>query len=104
MGKTIDLFTGKEIPSDPILTVTQSLVKSSDIKDTTNIDFTDPSNNNWEEVLQRNEVLTPKIIIDQFQVVLAALIKGDKIDIDYCHFMFDQCKGWEESDKFIIIE
>lgn len=104
MGKIIDLFTGKEIPSEPILTVTQSLVKSSDIKDTTNIDFTDPSNNNWEEVLQRNEVLTPKIIIDQFQEVLAALIKGDKIDMGYCHFMFEQCRDWKISDQFVITE
>lgn len=104
MGKIIDLFTGKEIPSEPVLTVTQSLVKSTDIKDRTNIDFTDHSNNNWEEVLQRNGVLTPKIIIDQFQGVLATLIKGEKIDIDYCHFMFDQCKNWEISDQFVITE
>ena len=104
MGKIIDLFTSKEIPSESILTVTQSLIKSTNIKDRTHIDFTDPSNNNWEEVLQRNEVLTPKILIDQFQGVLATLIKGDKIDMNYCHFMFEQCKDWEESDKFIIVE
>ena len=42
MGKIIDLFTGKEIPSEPILTVTQSLIKSTNIKDRTHIDFTDP--------------------------------------------------------------
>lgn len=104
MGKIIDIFTGKEIPPEPSLTLTQTLTKSIDLVDRSGIDFEDQDNNEWEEILQKNNMLSPAIIIGQFQGVLAALLKGETIDKDYCTYMYEQCKNWEESDKFVIAE
>lgn len=100
----IDLFTGKEIPSDPVLTVTQSLVKSTDVLEERSIDYENPENNDWEEVLRVNKVLTPNAIINQFQAVLLNILKGQAIDPNYCEFMIEQCKDWEISDQFVITE
>lgn len=100
----IDLKSGEAIPANPILTLTQSLVKSVDLKNSDGVSFTKQSENDWDVILQNNEVLHPKIIIDQFGKTLETLLMGGKLDKEYCAFMLAQCQNWEITDQFTIIE
>lgn len=100
----IDFATGKVIPSDPVLTHTQSLTKSVYLENRKDVDFADQSNNDWEQVLKNNNLISPSILIQQFGFVLQSILKGEEIDANYCRFMIEQCLDWEESDKCTLIE
>lgn len=100
----IDFNTRQIIPEDPVITITQSLVKSVDATDKKGIDFNNPDNNIWEEVLPANGILTPEELILEFKRVLATIANGGKVDPGYCKFMYEQCSDWEVTDKFITLE
>lgn len=100
----IDIKSGEVIPTNPVITLTQSLVKSVDLKKTEHVNFTKQSENNWDVILQDNEVLHPKIIIDQFGKSMETLLMGGKLDKEYCAYMLSQCQNWEITDQFTIIE
>lgn len=100
----IDIKSGESIPANPVLTITQSLVKSTDLKNSNHVDFAKQAENDWDTILQDNEVLHPKIIIDQFGKAMETLLMGGKLDKEYCAFMLAQCQNWEITDQFTIIE
>lgn len=100
----LDFNTGKIIETDKIITVTQSLVKSTRLLDSSNIDFNHLQNNNWEEVFQNNGVLSPKIILENCKHIIESILNKKDLDKVYCKFIYDQCSNWIVSDQFATIE
>ena len=100
----IDLFTGKEIPSDPEISVVQNIVKTIPLENREGVDFSNLENTDYEKVRLKNNLLTPIEIIENFAKVLKVIEQGGEISKDYCQFMKEQCEDWEVVDNFVTIE
>lgn len=92
------------ILNNTIITITQSLVKSTKLINSNNVNFNDIQESNWDRVLQDNNTLSLLSLLNKIKETLELIIKDTNIDKEYYRYLINQCSNWIESDKFITIE
>lgn len=100
----ITLLTIISILSNSILTITQSLVKSTKLVNSNNVNFGNIQESNWNKVLQDNKTLSPLSLLNKIKETLELIVENKDINKEYCRYLIDQCSNWIKSDKFITVE